>query len=320
MALMQPGTPRLIRDATLSRRTLLKLMAGVGGSALVSNVAGAQAPAAILKKRIPATGELIPAVGLGTARTFDAGANRSERAPLKEVLRLFVERGGSVIDSSPMYGNAEIVVGDLAKELGVRQSLFLATKVWTQGRGDGIRQMEQSMRRFKTKRIDLLQVHNLTDWRTQLKTLRAWKAEGRIRYLGVTHYALGTFGEIARIIKTEGLDFIEVPYSIMRRAAEERLLPVAADHGTAVIAHTPFGRGRLFRRVRGKRLPSWAADFDCQSWAQFFLKYLISHPALTCVIPATTKSKHLLDNMQAAYGRLPDQSLRRRMADHLDTL
>jgi diketogulonate reductase-like aldo/keto reductase len=216
-----------------------------------------------------------------------------------------------------MYGSAETVVGDLAAELGVQKSLFLATKVWTRGKRAGIRQMEESMRRMRSSRIDLIQVHNLSDWRTQLNTLREWKEAGRIRYLGVTHYQLGTFGEIERLIKTEKLDFIEIPYSITTRKAEERLLPAAADNGTAVIAHTPFDTGGIFRRVRGKALPAWAAEFDCQSWGQFFLKYLISHPALTCAIPATTRPKHLVDNMGAGFGRLPDAATRRKMVEHL---
>ena len=277
-------------------------------------------PAAIRKRPIPRSGELLPVVGLGTARTFDVGTDPNLRAPLQEVLRLFVERRGSLVDSSPMYGNAETVVGDLAAALGVQKSLFLATKVWTRGRRQGVQQMENSMRRMQSQRIDLIQVHNLVDWRTQLNTLREWKEAGRTRYLGATHYLLSAFDDLERIGKEENLDFIEIPYSIETREAERRLLPAAADRGTAVIVHSPFETGGIFRRVRGKSLPSWAAEFDCQSWAQFFLKFILSHPAVTCVIPATRKPKHLVDNMQAGHGRLPDARTRRRMVEHLNQL
>lgn len=313
----------------LSRRSLLKLLLGAGAWAAWGDLSEAEEPGASLRRRpaeaglkrtVPRTGERLPAVGLGTARTFDAGSGRQERAPLKEVLRLFVERGGSVVDSSPMYGSAETVVGDLAAELGVHGSLFLATKVWTRGRAEGVRQMEASLRRLRASRIDLIQVHNLLDWRTQLKTLRAWKADGRIRYLGATHYLLSAFDDLERLVRTEGLDFLEIPYSIGNREAEKRLLPAAAEHGTAVIVHTPFEVGGLFRKVRGRSLPPWAAEFDCRSWAQFFLKFILSHPAVTCVIPATAKPKHLEDNMQAGSGRLPDARTRRRMVEYVKQL
>ena len=306
----------------LSRRSLLKTLGGLGAWAVMGKPTAEGQTANILKKPVPHSGEMLPVVGLGTARTFDVRPERAIGSPLQEVMRLFVERGGSIVDSSPMYGHAESVVGALAAELGIQKSLFLATKVWTRGKQAGIRQMEESMRRMRSERIDLIQVHNLSDWRTQLDTLKEWKKSGRIRYLGVTHYALSAFDEIGDIIKNEGLDFIEIPYSIDNRRAEERLLPIAADHGTAVIAHTPYGRGRLFRMVKGRPLPAWAGggDFDIQSWGQFFLKYLISHPACTCAIPATTKPKHLVDNMGAAYGRLPDTKTRRRMAEYMARL
>ncbi len=306
----------------LSRRSLLKTLGGLGAWAVMGKPTAEGQMADILKNPIPHSGEMLPVVGLGTARTFDVKPERAIGSPLQEVMRLFVERGGGLVDSSPMYGEAERVVGALAAELGIQKSLFLATKVWTRGKQAGIRQMEESMRRMRSERIDLIQVHNLSDWRTQLDTLKEWKKSGQIRYLGVTHYALSAFDEIGDIIKNEGLDFIEIPYSIDNRRAEERLLPVAADHGTAVIAHTPYGRGRLFRMVKGRPLPAWAGggDFDIRSWGQFFLKYLISHPACTCAIPATTKPKHLVDNMGAAYGRLPDAKTRRRMAEYMARL
>ncbi len=314
--------PKDVGGFMLSRRLLLKTLGGLGAWAVMGKPTVEGQTVEILKKPIPHSGEMLPVVGLGTSRTFDVKPERAIGSPLQEVMRLFVERGGGLVDSSPMYGEAERVVGALAAELGIQKSLFLATKVWTRGKQAGIRQMEGSMRRMRSERIDLIQVHNLSDWRTQLDTLKEWKKSGRIRYLGVTHYALSAFDEVAEIIKNDGLDFIEIPYSIDNRRAEERLLPIAADHGTAVIAHTPYGRGRLFRMVKGRPLPPWAegGDFDIQSWGQFFLKYLISHPACTCAIPATTKPKHLMDNMGAAYGRLPDAKTRRRMAEYMARL
>ena len=249
-----------------SRRSLLKTFRGLGAWAVMGKPTAEGQTVEILKKPIPQSGEMLPVVGLGTSRTFDVKPERAIGSPLQEVMHLFVERGGSMVDSSPMYGEAERVVGALAAELGIQKSLFLATKVWTRGKQAGIRQMEESMRRMRSERIDLIQVHSLSDWRTQLDMLKEWKKSGRIRCLGVTHYALSAFDEIADIIKNEGLDFIEIPYSIDNRRAEERLLPIAADHGTTVIAHTPYGRGRLFRRVKGRPLPPWAGDFDIQSW------------------------------------------------------
>lgn len=306
-------------QAPLTRRDVLKLIAGAGAGLLVGT-AGAEPVGHMLKRRIPRSGEMLPAVGLGTARTFDVGTTEQARAPLKEVLRLFVELGGSAVDSSPMYGNAETVVGDLAAALGAQGSLFLATKVWTEGRDAGIRQMEQSMRRMRSKRIDLMQVHNLVDTQTHLRTLREWKETGKIRYLGVTHYVVGAFDELEKLIKNENLDFVQLPYSIATREAERRLLPLAADTGTAVLVNRPFEKADLFRTVRGRKLPDWAGDFDCHSWAQFFLKYVLSHPAVTCPIPATRKPKHLADNMRSGYGRLPDKAMRRRMVDLMETL
>lgn len=273
------------------------------------------------RRRIPRTGETIPAIGMGTWQTFDLPPEAAGSKPwneLRTVLSRFFEAGGRVIDSSPMYGNAETTVGALRRELGTSAQPFLATKVWTTGHDRGIAQMRDSMRKMGTKRMDLLQVHNLLDWKTHLKTLRAWKAQGLVRYIGVTHYQLGAFDELERIIEHEGIDFVQIPYSIAVRRAEERLLPAAATHGTAVLVMRPFEGGSLFRRVRGTALPSWASEIDCTSWAQFFLKFILGHPHVTCPIPATSKSSHLLDNMQAGVGRLPDADMRARMHRHLD--
>jgi diketogulonate reductase-like aldo/keto reductase len=256
---------------------------------------------------------MIPAVGLGTWRTFDVGAAAAERAPLREVLQRFVELGGRVVDSSPMYGTAESVLGDLAADLAVTDRLFLATKVWTSGRDAGVAQMEQSLRRLGG-RLDLMQIHNLLDWRTHLRTLRAWKQAGRIRYLGVTHYTSSAYDELERVLRGESLDFVQINYSVGEREAERRILPLARERGVAVLVNRPFSEGGLFRHLRGRTLPGWAAEIACESWAQLLLKWILAHPAVTCVIPATSRRQHLVDNMKAGLGALPDAATRERIA------
>ena len=265
---------------------------------------------------IPRTQEAIPTVGLGTWQAFDVDA--SGRAPLVEVVRHFLAAGGRVIDSSPMYGRAEAVVGDVLAELGAIGTPFLATKVWTRGKRDGVAEMERSRRRMRAARIDLMQVHNLLDWQTHLPVLREMKQAGAIRYLGVTHYAHAELPQIERMMRSEALDFIQVPYNVADRAVEARVLPAAADTGTAVLVMRPFDEGGLFRRVRGKPLPGWAAEVDCRTWARLFLKFIIGHPAVTCPIPATADPKHLADNIQAGFGRLPDAAQRRALVAALD--
>jgi len=296
----------------ISRRELLRL--ALSASALAFN---GVAMAASLQRPIPRTGELLPIIGLGTWQTFDVGRAESSRAPLREVLREFVRLSGSVVDSSPMYGESESVVGDLAAGLGVHKQLFLATKVWTTGRDAGIRQMEQSLRRLRAQRMDLMQVHNLVDWRMHLATLRRWKEQGKVRYIGVTHYTEGAYDELARVLETEELDFVQLNYSIAERAAERRMLPLAAERRLAVLVNRPFAQSGLFGKVRGKPLPPWAAEIGCASWAQFFLKFVISHPAVTCAIPATSKVQHLVDNMEAGVAPLPDAPMRQRMARYV---
>jgi aryl-alcohol dehydrogenase-like predicted oxidoreductase len=295
-----------------SRREILRLAAGATAAALMPSALAA-APAQLMRK-IPKSGEALPAVGLGSSRTFDVGAAAVERSALREVLELFVEQGGRVVDSSPMYGEAESVIGDLAAELGITAQLFLATKVWTSGRDAGIRQMEASFKRLRAKRIDLMQVHNLSDWKTQLKTLREWKDQERLRYIGITHYTESAYDDLAKVMQSEDFDFVQFNYSITERAAENRLLPLAHERRIAVLVNRPFARSGLFEKVRGKTLPPWADEIDCASWAQFFLKFILGHPAVTCAIPATSKPKHLLDNMQAGLGRQPDAATRERMA------
>jgi diketogulonate reductase-like aldo/keto reductase len=279
--------------------------------------AGSGAASHMLRRPIPASGETIPVVGLGTWRVFDVGGSPSERGPLKDVLKSLVELGGRVVDSSPMYGAAESVVGDLASELAITDKLFLATKVWTSGRDAGVAQMEQSVKRLRAQRLDLIQIHNLLDWRTHLRTLREWKAAGRIRYLGVTHYTASAYDELERVLRAEALDFVQVNYSLGEREAERRILPLARDRGVAVLANRPFAEGDLFQRVRSVPVPPWAVEFDCDSWAQFFLKWILAHPAVTCTIPGTSRPQHLVDNLKAAVGKLPDAATRDRMAAHV---
>ena len=306
-----------MRGGFVSRREFL---AGAAGAAALALTGGRAMAEAIVRKPIPRTGEALPVIGLGTWQTFDVGANQAARAPLKEVLREFARAGGSVIDSSPMYGNSETVAGDIAQELGLHKQLFLATKVWTSGRDAGVRQMEESFRRLRAKRMDLMQVHNLVDYRTHLETLRRWKEQGKVRYIGVTHYTSSAYEQLARVLAGEELDFVQLNYSLDEREAEKRLLPLAAERQLAVLVNRPFAEGRLFRRAAGKPLPPWAKDIGCASWAQFFLKFIVSHPAVTCVIPATSKAAHLTDNMRAGLAPMPEAATRERMARYFAEL
>ena len=280
----------------------------------------AQSNDPLLARPIPRVAERLPAIGVGTYQTFDVGKGSAERNELKEVMRALVTQGASVVDSSPMYGRAEGVVGDLAAELELHRSLFIATKVWTRGESAGITQMEESLRLLRAQRIDLMQVHNLVDWKTHLKTLKSWKAQGRLRYIGVTHYHAGAFDDLMAVLRTREFDFVQFNYSMAEREADQRLLPLCAELGVGVLINRPFSQGDLFPSVKGKTVPAWAADFDCASWAQFFLKWILGHPAVTCAIPGTRRVAHLNDNLGAARGRLPDEAMRRKMLGHLQTL
>jgi len=271
-------------------------------------------PKTMLTRRIPSTGEELPGIGLGTWQTFDVGPAERERAPLEEVMREFVALGGRLVDSSPMYGRSEEVVGAIAAQLGLQEQLFLATKVWTSGRQQGIEQMESSFRKLRAQRLDLLQVHNLVDVETHLATLRDWQAAGRVRYIGITHYSASAHAEVEAVMWRETFDFLQINYSVAEPEAERRILPLARDKGIAVIANRPFATGALLHRLSKRPLPDWAAEIDCTSWAQILLKFVLSHPAVTCAIPATAKLEHLRDNMAAGSGRLPDAALRARMA------
>jgi aryl-alcohol dehydrogenase-like predicted oxidoreductase len=294
--------------ATMSRTTTTARSPAAAGAA--SAPAAGSAP---ISRRIPSSGEQIPVIGLGTSRTFEVGVSAAERAPLTAVLEAFFAGGARLIDTSPMYSTAERVLGELlTPEMHTRA--FLATKVWTRGARAGIEQMAHSERQLRAKPLDLIQVHNLLDLDTQLATLREWKAAGRVRYVGVTHYTVSAQADLERVVSRERLDFVQLNYSPVTRAAEQRLLPLAAERGVAVLVNRPFEDGGVFGRVRGKPLPAFAADLDASSWGQLVLKFIAAHPAVTCIIPATASAAHLEDNLAAGRGRLPDERQRELIA------
>ncbi len=265
------------------------------------------------KRKIPSTGEMLGVIGCGTWQTFDVGQSEAERAPLGEVLKVLFAGGGAAVDSSPMYGRSEAVVGDLLAAAGTRDKAFIATKVWTTGRAAGIAQMEQSLKRLRTDRIDLIQIHNLLDWEAHLPTLRAWKKEGRIRLMGITHYTEGGHGALEAVLQLGSFDFVQVDYALDDRSVERRLLKFATDNGVAVMINKPFGGGGLLRKLSSRALPAWAADIGCTSWAQVLLKFVLAHPAVTCVIPGTSKPEHMRQNIQAGIGDYPDAGLVQKM-------
>lgn len=301
----------------ISRRTVLELGAGLGAALLASRHALAQT-GPLLTKTIPSTGERVPPIGIGTNR-FGVGADAAARAQLRATLKLFADLGGKVIDTAAVYGTSEEVIGDLVRELGVRPNLFLASKTDLTGKTAGQAGLERSLARLRADKLDLMQVHNLANLAKELPVLRDWQAAGRVRHVGVTISTADQYAELERAIQTEKLDFVQVNYSLDDRSAGERLLPLAADKGLAVLANLPFGRGAAFDKVGGRPLPDWAAELDCASWGQFFLKYIVSHPAVTCAIPGTRREAHVLDNLGAARGRLPDAALRRRQEQLFDS-
>jgi diketogulonate reductase-like aldo/keto reductase len=304
----------------LTRRAFVGSVASVGAAAALPVLGQAQGPAAgpILKKPIPSTGEQIPAIGLGTWITFNVGSDERLRAARAQVMQTFFDRGGSLIDSSPMYGSSEAVIGHGLARIQNKGALFSAGKVWTLLRPLGINQMENSRRLWGVQRFDLMQIHNLLDWSTHLETLKAMKAEGRVRYIGITTSQGWRHGDLERIMRTERLDFVAFSYNAVDREVEERLLPLAAERGIAVIVNRPFQEGVLVDRMKHYPLPPWAADIDCANWAQFLLKFIISHPAVTCAIPATRRVDHMEENMAAMRGRMPDARMRTRMARHIE--
>ncbi|WP_321394993.1 aldo/keto reductase [Emcibacter sp.] len=308
---------------SLTRKEFLKLTGAAGltlaGGLTTPAVAGTFITK-MLKKPIPVSGELLPVVGFGTSQVFNVGRSEEERAPLLETLKVLYEAGGSMIDTAPMYGPAEAVVGDLVARLNTRNKSFIATKVLQNGKQEGIDQMEASFRKLKTSQVDLMQVHNLVDWEIQLETLREMKEKKKIRYIGITHYTDSGTEELIKIMKKEQLDFVQCQYAMNARLVEEELLPLAMERKIAVIVNRPFGRGALFRQVKGKSLPDWAGEMDITSWAQYFLKYLLGHPAVNCVIPGTGRPDYARDNVMAGMSPLPDEKQRKRMLEYLQTL
>jgi aryl-alcohol dehydrogenase-like predicted oxidoreductase len=297
----------------MNRRELLAAGVNIVTAAALSPRAAADAAAAPILRRIPSSGEELPVIGLGTSGPFEVGDSIAERTPLSEVLEAFFAAGARLIDTSPMYSTAERVLGDLLTP-DMHRRAFLATKVWTRGERSGIEQMTHSAQLLKTERLDLIQVHNLLDLDTQLKTLYAWKAAGKVRYVGITHYTVNAQADLARVLERYALDFVQINYSPVTRQAEQRLLPLAAERGVAVLVNRPFEDGALLHAVRNRALPAWAPDVDAASWGQLALKFIASHPAVTCVIPATGKVSHLQDNLAAGRGRLPDARQREAIA------
>jgi diketogulonate reductase-like aldo/keto reductase len=304
-------------DNSISRRRAARLIGATAASAFLpigaSRLFAAGESSQRIMRAIPSTHEKLPVIGLGSALTFDVRGSR-QLAPIAEVLALFVKHGGKLIDTSPAYGSAESVIGDLAYKGHLTSSLFFATKVWTRDKQEGISQMQRSLERFRTRTIDLEQVHNLADVDRQMTSLREWKAKGKIRYTGITYSEDRGHPEVERVMRAQKPDFVQINYSLMDRAAAQRILPLAQEMGMGVIINRPFGGGGIFQVISAKPLPPWTAEFDCHSWAQFLLKWIVSHPAVTCVIPATNDPKHLEDNMGGGVGRLPDAKTRARMA------
>jgi diketogulonate reductase-like aldo/keto reductase len=303
----------------LARRTLLKTVIAAAGLPLLARAMAAMHPD-VITRPIPSTGEALPVMGMGSMNTFDIGDDKAAMAQLTEVLQAFFDNGGALIDSSPMYGNAEATLGDVLQKVTGKGALFAATKVWTEGKQQGIDEMYRSMGRMRVTRFDLMQIHNLKDWRTHIETLKEWKAAGKIRYIGVTTSHGRRHDELIEAMQAETFDFVQFTYNIANREAEKRLLPMARDRGAATLINLPFDRAELFKKVRGKPLPEWAAEFDCTSWAQYFLKFCLAHPDVTCLIPATSKPQHMIDNMAAGFGRIPDGDLRRRMIAHMENI
>lgn len=302
----------------MNRRAFLRRLAALTATSLA---AGLGVPArARASRAIPVSGEEIPAIGMGSWITFDVGEDHDALATRVEVLKAFFERGGTLIDSSPMYGSSEATIGHCLKELAGVQAAFAATKVWTWGRSSGIAQMKHSGELWGVPRFDLIQIHNMVDWSTQYTTLRDWKEQGLVRYIGITTSHGRRHEHLEDALNKVPFDFVQFTYNIADREAESRLLPLAADLGVAVICNRPFRRGGLFDAVRGEPLPDWAGEIGCANWAQFFLKFIVSHPAVTCAIPATSRVDHMQENMGALDGPYPDAAMRRRMASHFEQI
>jgi aryl-alcohol dehydrogenase-like predicted oxidoreductase len=296
----------------MTRADFLRLAAGAAALCFGGRSGMSAAAPAMQKRAIPASGEALPVIGLGTYQGFDVAPGSEAYERLPGVLQALFAAGGSVIDSSPMYGRAEASTGELLAATGSRRRAFVASKVWTRGRAEGLRQMNDSLRLLRAEPLDLMQIHNLVDWRTQLATLREWQAAGRIRYLGITHYHAGAYAELAAVMRAERLDFLQINYSLDEREVERLILPLAAERGMAVLINRPFGGGDLLRRLRQRPLPPWAAEIGAASWAQLLLKFVLAQPAVTCVIPGTGRAEHMADNAGAGLGPLPDAAFWRR--------
>lgn len=308
------------KDFYPGRRQFLTRSAGLLTASLLAPYSWAKDSENKIQRSIPSSGELLPIIGMGTSRTFDVDPDSAQSQALVKVLQSFFDLGGAVIDTSPMYGDAERVLGELLKQTRNKQALFAATKVWTDGHQNGLDQMERSRQLVGVGKFDLIQVHNLRDWQTHLRNLKQWKAEGRVRYIGITTSHGRFHDELATIMEKEPLDFVQFSYNINYLEAEKHLFPIARERGIATLINRPFQRGELFSAVKGRKLPDWASEIDCQSWAQFFLKYIAGEPAVTSIIPATSKLHHMQDNMAAGYGRLPDERLRKKMRAYFVSL
>lgn len=307
---------RVAAFPSMTRNQFLRRSAAAVAALALGGRFGAQAAlppsAAMAMRPIAGSGEALPVIGLGTWQGFNAARGSEPYLRLPSVLRALLDAGGSVIDSSPMYGRAEEATGELLAQSGLRGKAFLATKVWTRGRTEGLRQMENSLRLLQTDRIDLMQIHNLVDWRTHLGILREWKAAGRIRHVGITHYTASAYDELEAVMRAERFDFLQVNYSLDETEAARRILPLAAERNLAVLINRPFGGGGLLRRLRERPLPPWAGEISATSWAQVLLKFVLSQPAVTCVIPGTSRPEHMADNARAGFGPIPDAAFWRR--------
>jgi aryl-alcohol dehydrogenase-like predicted oxidoreductase len=307
-------------DRTLSRRQFFGLAGGVGAAAMIPAWPARAAAAPVQTRPIPRTGERLPVVGLGTAIVFDIGEDPARRAERRAVIQTMLDGGARLIDTAPSYGAAEVVVGDLLASMGARDKVFLATKVRVADHGRSVAEMQDSLKRLRTGKVDLMQLHNVSDPAVDLRPLKEWQQKGYTRYIGITHFQASANDRLAEVIRREKPEFVQLNYSLAERSVEERLLPLAADTGTAVLVNLPFARGKLFSAVRGRTVPEWAKEFDATSWGQFFLKYLLSHPAVTCVIPGTDKAEYMLDNLDAGRRRLPDAAMRKRMVEYWASL
>ena len=297
-----------------SRRTVLKV---VGVSSLIPSIAlqATDAKNYMARRIIPSTGELLPVIGLGTSRVFDTNLSEKSLNPRKEIVKALLDHGGSLIDTSPMYGRAEEVTGKIAQDLKVNDRLFLATKVWIEGKEAGQIQMNASSKKLNKAVIDLMQIHNLLDWKTHIKTLYKWKEQGKINYIGISHFRSNAFNQIEKIITKERIDFAQFNYSLEEREAEKRLLPLCREKGVATLINRPFMRGKLFKAVARKKLPSWTYEYNVNTWSQFFLKFILANQAVTTVIPATSNPAHMIDNLIGGIGPIPEVGLQKKMVE-----